>query len=41
MLSLGEDGQRMTVYQAVPGGSDHDAMALLAMVADGERRPVD
>jgi hypothetical protein len=29
-----EDGQRMTIYQARPGTRDHDAMALLSMVAE-------
>jgi transcriptional regulator with XRE-family HTH domain len=29
------DGQRMTVYQAEPGGRDHDALTLLSMIASG------
>lgn len=29
------DGQRMTVYQAKPGTRDHDALALLSMIAIG------
>lgn len=28
-----EDGQRMSVYQAAPGSTDHDALALLALLA--------
>lgn len=30
------DGQRMTVYQAEPGGRDHDALTLLSMIASGD-----
>ncbi len=30
------DGQRMTVYQAKPGTRDHDALALLSMIAIGD-----
>jgi hypothetical protein len=30
----------MTVYQAAPGSSDHDAMAVLSLLAAGERREV-
>jgi hypothetical protein len=28
-----EDGQRVSVYQAAPGSTDHDALALLALLA--------
>jgi transcriptional regulator with XRE-family HTH domain len=31
-----EDGQRMSVYQAEPGSRDHDALALLSMIASGD-----
>jgi hypothetical protein len=34
-----EDGQRMTIYRAAPGGRDHDAMTLLSMIASGEPVP--
>jgi transcriptional regulator with XRE-family HTH domain len=30
------DGQRMSVYQAEPGSRDHDALALLSMIASGD-----
>jgi len=30
------DGQRMTVYQAEPGGRDHDALTLLSLIASGD-----
>jgi len=30
------DGQRMSVYQAEPGSRDHDAVALLSMIASGD-----
>ena len=33
VLHLGEDGQRMSVYQAGPGSTDHDALNLLALLA--------
>jgi transcriptional regulator with XRE-family HTH domain len=36
ILYLPEDGQRITIYQAPPGSRDHDALALLAMVAAEE-----
>jgi transcriptional regulator with XRE-family HTH domain len=32
-LQLGDDGQRMTIYQAEPGSADHDAMTLLSLMA--------
>ncbi|HEX6443880.1 MAG TPA: hypothetical protein VF053_02240 [Streptosporangiales bacterium] len=31
VLRLGDDGRRLTVYQAAPGTTDHDALTLLAM----------
>ncbi|MCP2339925.1 helix-turn-helix transcriptional regulator [Actinomadura rupiterrae] len=31
VLHLGEDRQRMTIYQAEPGTPDHDAMVLLSL----------
>ncbi len=31
------DGQRMSVYQAEPGSRDHDALALLSMIASGDK----
>jgi transcriptional regulator with XRE-family HTH domain len=30
------DGQRISVYQAVPGSRDHDALTLLSMIASGD-----
>jgi len=33
VLHLGEDGQRISVYQAAPGSTDHDALKLLALLA--------
>jgi transcriptional regulator with XRE-family HTH domain len=33
VLHLGEDGQRLSVYQAGPGSTDHDALNLLALLA--------
>jgi transcriptional regulator with XRE-family HTH domain len=32
VLHVGDDGQRITVYQAVPGSRDHDAMTLLSLL---------
>jgi hypothetical protein len=33
VLHLGDEGQRMSVYQAAPGSADEDALKLLAMLA--------
>lgn len=30
-----DDGQRITIYQAEPGSREHDALALLSMIASG------
>ena len=35
VVNLDEDGQRMTIYQAAPGSSSHDAMTLLSLIATG------
>jgi len=37
VLRLGDDGQRMSVYQAEPGTPDHDAMVLLSLSTDPSR----
>ncbi|MFC4906080.1 helix-turn-helix transcriptional regulator [Actinomadura gamaensis] len=37
ILHLGEDRQRMTVYQAEPGTPDHDAMVLLSLSTTGDQ----
>jgi transcriptional regulator with XRE-family HTH domain len=37
VLHLGDDGQRLTIYQAVRGTSDHDAMTLLSMTTGAHR----
>jgi hypothetical protein len=33
VLHLGDDGQRISVYQAAPGSTDQDALQLLALLA--------
>lgn len=34
-----DDGQRVTIYQAAPGSREHDALALLSMIASGADAP--
>ncbi len=36
MLDLADGQRRMTVYQAEPGTRDHDALALLSMIASND-----
>jgi hypothetical protein len=35
VLHLGDEGQRMSVYQAAPGSAHQDTLALLALLAAG------
>jgi transcriptional regulator with XRE-family HTH domain len=40
VLHLSPEGQRVTIYQAVPGSSDQDALTLLSLLAGDERHEV-
>jgi hypothetical protein len=37
VLHLGDNRQRLTIYQAAPGTRDHDAMMLLSMTTSAHR----